>query len=1206
MDKQETGTILDFFTESICPVTGARIRKNKSWTDIPLAENYSVSFELINDNILSVFPKGWVNFEGTRALFTEYERFLDTVGLKGKLYIELSDYKQITNILSKRTRMHVMNALLEKVDEKLLIGHFVYNVPRHVKWMYNIGTRFHRPSIPMRAYDNYQQAFNASMSVANKHYPKIHSISFLKRIFKKIFPGDDLEEYSNEILRYIGAINWDREEHLFEGRKESHPFVAVFDSLRVLKTDLDENQREREEIEKVYKKLFNHIADPTIVFDQQTHYIYDCNHAFLKIYGYTRNELKTMTPDMLHPENEKKRVKANIDNRDRPESNQYIQLTKSEQEIEVEVRTDETEYQGHPAWISTFLDITTRNTLEKELKQHKEELELLVEERTRELEDEIKERKQAQTRLKISEEKHRGIIENMQDVFYRTDIDQNLTMISPSGLTLLGYDSEDQILGKNIAQIFYNNSDQYFQFLETLKEERKTVNFELEIFHQDGSCIPIMSSSIFYRDRQGVPLGIEGIIKNISERKHAEKQLEKAKVAAEKATQAKSEFLANMSHEIRTPMNGIMGMVELLLETDLEDHQESLASTINMEADALLSVINSILDFSKIEAGKLELDNIPFNLRFLFEDLAATFAITAQKNGLELISFLPPDAPEKLIGDPGRLRQIFVNLIGNALKFTQKGEIFIWADSFENRGDQVKLKFCIKDTGVGISEEKQHKIFDSFSQADNSTTRKYGGTGLGTTISKQLVTMMDGEIGFESVPQEGTTFWFSVVFQKDTAMMYYKNSSTPSVTLNGLHILIVDDNKNNRFVFSEHLKSWGCIPHEAKSGEEALTVLSDTDSNHLSFDMILCDFQMPQMNGFELAKKIRQIERLKDIPLIILSSMGTIGDNKTCKELGIKGYLTKPVKQNDLKSAIVSILGKKDILNTSDKEEVTTKHQVSETLLENPQILLVEDYPTNQVIVTQHLKSQGYQVALAQHGQIAVDLFKKRHFDLILMDIQMPHMDGYEACKKIREHETAIGELFKQNNSKSTTGYKQTPIIAMTAHAMKGYKEKCLDVGMDDYIAKPFKKKDLLFLIKKWLSKDSNLIEPPAPYQADNPKKKIKTIQSSNHHLDLEKAFYEFENDKDFFFQVLNEFIQIVDTQIPKIKQGVETLDFSIVKDHAHSIKGGSGNLTAMRLSTVAKNLEDAARQNDIDLVQTHAQQLENTFKEFKEYTQTL
>ena len=364
----------------------------------------------------------------------------------------------------------------------------------------------------------------------------------------------------------------------------------------------------------------------------------------------------------------------------------------------------------------------------------------------------ITQRKHAEENLRHSEEKYRGIIENMQDVFYRTDMDQNLTMISPSGLRLMGYSKDTMMLNQNIGSLFYGNTPQYTRFIETLTQKGQVSNFELELLSKDGNHIPIISSSKFYTDANGTPLGIEGTITNIQERKEAEEQLKQAKLQAESATRTKSEFLANMSHEIRTPMNGIMGMVELILETSLTPGQKRLAATINKEAGSLLGIINSILDFSKIEAGKMELEQTAFNLRILFEDLSTTFDISARKKGLKLISCLPRQTPEHLVGDPGRLRQILMNLIGNAIKFTLMGEVSIWVETIQQTKEQITLKFCVKDTGIGIPEEKQDTIFESFAQADGSTTRKYGGTGLGTTISKQLVQMMDGDIGLESKP----------------------------------------------------------------------------------------------------------------------------------------------------------------------------------------------------------------------------------------------------------------------------------------------------------------------------------------------------------------------------------------------------------------------------------------------------------------------
>ncbi|MBU1342967.1 MAG: PAS domain S-box protein, partial [Proteobacteria bacterium] len=1264
------------------------------------------------------------SYEGTIALFKNYDLFLESVNLTGRPYIEISDYSRITNIPSKRTRLKVLHLLMEKVESNCLIGHFIYNVPKHIRWMYNIGTKLKQPGIPMMALDTYEEAVQASLQLLKDAPAKAKPISFLRKIIQRIRTRTRLEHYSDEILNYMGSINWDEQGTRFENIPDSHPFKAVFEALAVIKTDIDQTYNERQEIEKKYKGLFHHISDPIIVFDQETHHIIDCNRAFLTIYGYSKDELNAMTPHNLHPEEDLEKVKKNIGNPNRLSPNRYTHITKSGKKIDVEIRTDGTEYQGRPAWISNIRDITGRNKLEKELVKHRDELEKLVEERTRELEQEIAERKQTETKfktlfesssdavvlldqkgildcnhaalkifecrtkeefcalhpadlspkiqpggqlsmdladqkikdastkgsqnfewthqktktkkifpadvlltpmelngkqvlqgvirdithrkqaeekLKNSEEKYRGIIENMQDVFYRTDIDQNLTMISPSGLKLLGYDTDNNLLGENISELFYNSSDKYFQFLKALQKNRNVTNFELEIFHKDGSAIPILSSSNYYLDRHGNPLGIEGILSNISERKKTEEQLKKAMVEAKEATKTKSEFLANMSHEIRTPMNGIMGMVELILDTELDDTQKKLATTITSEAESLLAIINSILDFSKIEAGKLELDTIPFNLRFLFEDLSSTFAITAQKKDLEFISFLPPDAPEMLMGDPGRLRQVLINLVGNALKFTHKGEIFIWADSFKDLGKAVKLRFCVKDTGIGIPKASLNKIFDSFSQADGSTTRRYGGTGLGTTISKQIVTMMGGKIGVKSQPFSGSTFWFTAVFKKDASLIEENQPAGPA-DLNRLSVLVVDDNKNNRFVFCEHLKSWGCIPVEAESGPKALSILKKSLSSNKVFDMILSDFQMPRMNGFQLVKEIKKEAALKNIPIIILTSMGMIGDNKICKELGIQGYLSKPIKRNDLNAAIVSILNK-DMINEKTLESLPlTKHTISETKRRKLQILLAEDYPTNQLIAIKHLTASGFQVILAENGQQAVDFFKKRQFDLILMDIQMPLVDGYEATRLIREQEKIKTQILLQNNPGETPTIKRTPIIAMTAHAIKGYKKKCIAADMDDYITKPFAKKDLIALVEKWTIQNKKTVIKPEVKETEFSSSPSRNENDPAAPLDLEKALDEFENDKEFFMEVLNGFIHNVESQIPKVEQAIEKQDFSTIQKEAHAIKGGSANLTAMAISKAAHALEASSKSNDTNLSSALLENLKKEFIHLKTY----
>jgi two-component system sensor histidine kinase/response regulator len=1284
------------FEQTTCELTGVSVHTSPDFTGIRLTSDYSVTFELINDNILSAYPKGKISLDGTVALFKNYDRFLEAANLTGKPYIEISDYSGITNIPSKRTRLKVLELLLKKVEEKTLTGHFVYNVPTHIRWLYNIGTRLNPPGIPMQALDNYSQAVRAALTLLNTPFSGTGHTSVYKRLLRGL-PRSKTKTYTNELLTYIGSINWDVKGERLKGIPDSHPLKPVFDALTVMKTDLDRTFEDQKRIEKQYQGLFNHIADPVIVFDQKTHLILDCNQAFLNNYGFTKAELAAMTPHDLHPKEELEKVKENIDDKERASTHQYTHITKSGRRIDVEVMTDETEYRGKPAWITNIRDITERKELELQLRSHRDELEKKIRERTRELEEEIAERKQtetkfktlfesssdavvlldhngffdcnkaalemfgcrtkeafctlhpasfspeyqpngqlslpeanrriqnafdlgfnsfewlhkridtadtfpadvtlnamvlngrkvlqgvvrditdkkhAQEKLQLSEAKYRSIIENMQDVFFRTDINHNLTMISPSGLRLLGYGSDDFILGQNIATLFYRESEQYRKFLSVLEKNGKAANFELEIFAKDNRAIPIMTSSSYYLDDQGNPLGIEGIITDITERKKAEEKLQLAKNEAEKAAQAKSEFLANMSHEIRTPMNGIMGMVELMLDTPLDSHQKRLAATINTEAEALLEIINSILDFSKIEAGKLELDPISFNLRFLFEDLASTFALTAHKKGLDLTAYYPPDFPEKVVGDPGRLRQVLTNLAGNALKFTHEGEIYIWADSFHQIQDNLTVKFCVKDTGIGIPEESQVHIFGSFNQADGSTTRQYGGTGLGTAISKQLVTLMGGKIGLESSPGKGSTFWFTVSLKTDRRQVSPDDSKPSPVDLKGLRILVVDTNKNSRFILSQYLNSFECIPMTARSDEEAIRLLMKSENRPTIPDMVLCDYHMPSVNGFDFINRIRKIPGLVRIPVIMLTAMGRSGDARVCRQLGIQGYLTKPVKKNELKSAILSILNQ-DRMTPRTPASPFTRHQIKEQNREKAQVLLVEDYPTNQQIAVQHLTRSGFAVTIAKNGSQAVSLFKKRRFDLIFMDIQMPVMDGYEATRKIREHEAFTRKLTSGQNATSPAAAQRVPIIAMTAHAFKGYRSKCLAAGMDDYLAKPLKRTHLITMAEKWLGIETHA----APAPIDD----VTAADTSppDTPLDLDTALDEFENDRPFFFEVLHEFIDTAEEQMHRIDEALERRDLTFIQKQAHAIKGGAANLTAMELSAAAADVETCAAAPD-------------------------
>ncbi len=639
-----------------------------------------------------------------------------------------------------------------------------------------------------------------------------------------------------------------------------------------------------------------------------------------------------------------------------------------------------------------------------------------------------------------------------------------ITFISANILSLLGITTET-VLKKNdyfTGLIHQEDVDQvYEQFKETVKNgesslEYRIINSDGEYrwfnddqslyIHKDGS-IEIVSSlydvTEQHRDREELSLSNEFLEAKVKERT---KELEKAVVKALGASKAKSEFLANMSHEIRTPMNGILGMNELLLSTKLSESQRKFVMSIKSSADSLLAILNDILDFSKVEARQLNLEHREFSLHQLFLELGKNNALKANDNGVEFVCALDPDVPEFFIGDSTRLRQILSNLITNALKFTSKGEVTVIGsvDSFDN--SNTMLKFTVTDTGIGIPEDKHKYLFNAFSQADASTTRLFGGTGLGLAITKQLTELMDGSITVESKPGQGSRFTVKVKLENGTSIA---SETVNYEALQKIKILFVDDNETNRRIVSNHLSSWGITHHTASSAKYGLDMLKEATSTGNAYDIVILDVQMPKMDGYAMAEAIRNDKNLNPTSLIMMSSSDMKDGARRAIDLGIRAYLLKPVTGVELKECLCKIVTSCGLGENIDNESESSDEMVA--INNSIKILLAEDNLTNQLVAQGMLNALGFNADIVETGLAAVNAVKKDHYDLVLMDIQMPQMDGYTATRKLKDFASEL------------------PVVAMTANAMTGDKEKCFNAGMDDYLSKPMNMKSLKKMLNKWI-----------------------------------------------------------------------------------------------------------------------------------------
>jgi PAS domain S-box-containing protein len=876
--------------------------------------------------------------------------------------------------------------------------------------------------------------------------------------------------------------------------------------------------------EERYRDLFENASDLIQSSSPEGKLIY-VNRAWLEALGYSADEVPGLSIfDIIHPRSRSHCMEmfARVTAGEKVDHIEAMFVTKDGRTITVEGSSSCRFKDGKPvATRSIFRDIT--------------------------------ERKRAEHALRKSEQQLQAILDNSTAVIYLKDYWGRYILINSRFETLF-HVSKTQVVGKTDFDFFPREMAEAYQANDRkVLETREAPELEEIAPHDDGPHI-YLSMKFPICDSNGAPYAICGISTDITDRKRMEADLAEARDAALESARLKAEFLANMSHEIRTPINAVIGMTGLLLDTNLSVEQRDYAQTVHSSADALLTIINDILDFSKIEAGKLAFEIMDFDLRTAVEGAVELLAEAAQSKGVELFSLVYSDVPTSLRGDPGRLRQVLTNLLSNAVKFTETGEVVVRVSRESESADSALLRFTVTDTGIGIAEDVRQKIFEAFSQADGSTTRRYGGTGLGLAISKQLVERMAGHIGVDSAPGRGSTFWFTARFDRQPQQA---SESYAKPLLEGLRVLVVDDNATNRTLVHHQITSWGMRNGSAASGAEALALLRREAAAGDAYDIAVLDMQMPEMDGLMLAREIKADASIAGTRLLMMTSLGP-RDDDLLSEAGIEVCLRKPVRQSQLFDGLATLTASvapdgesahAEGIITPGEDELSSRPGLAHV-----RVLVAEDNVVNQRVALRQLQKLGYSADGVANGLEVLEALDRIHYDVVLMDCQMPEMDGFEATADIHRREGTS---------------RRTTIVAMTANALEGEREHCIAAGMDDYISKPVRPEAMAAIIERWTTGSgpgSRVERAPIDIGVIS---NLRALQS--------------RNEPNFLAELIDSFLRDGANGIAVMRSASEGGDAQTLTRAAHALKSGSGTVGANRMTALCDIIEELSRAGSVD-----------------------